>query len=181
MKKFRYFIFTLSLTVLLFSCDETDMKFTNSSDTLKENITPDQTGWGVIVEFVDSSFTKAILNAGRSRIFQKRFETILDEGMIVQFFSERSHQRVSKLTADSAFIDDRTKNMVAKGRVFVIADSSGTTLETKELHWNNTTEKLYSTEFVRIVSPNETLEGWAFESDQNLSNYKIFKVSGIQR
>jgi len=181
MKNFNYLLLSSLLLLALFSCDETDIKFTGSSDTLIENITPDQTGWNVRVQFVDSSFTKAVLDAGRTRIFQNRFETILDQGIAVQFYSEKSGERVSKLNADSAVIDDRTKNMVAMGRVFIIADSSGTTLETSELHWENKTEKLYSTKYVKIVSANETLEGWGFESDQNLTNYKIFKVSGIQR
>jgi len=31
---------------------------------------------------------------------------------------------------------------------------------------------------VRITSPDEKLQGYGFESDLNLTNYKIYKVSG---
>ena len=182
MKKYNFIFFLLIfLGLYLQSCDNPQEETAKRIDTLITGITPDQTGWDVTVHFLDSSFTKAILKAGRTRIFQKRYETILDEGLEVEFFSEKTNKRVSKLTADSAIVDDRTKNIVAKGHVVIVADSSGTKLETSVLHWNNKTQKLYSTEFVRITTKNETLEGWGFESDQNLNNYKIFKVSGIKR
>jgi LPS export ABC transporter protein LptC len=108
-------------------------------------------------------------------------ETYLDGGLQVEFYSRSSGKRVSFLTADSAKIDDRTKNMLAWGHVVVIGDSSHSRLETSILHWDNKTQKLYSTEFVKITSPGEKLQGYGFESDQNLTNYKIFKVSGEQK
>ncbi len=163
------------------SCDEPMQKINPKADTLVTGVTPEQSGWDVTVYFLDSSLTKAILKAGRTRVFQKRFETILDEGLEVQFFSTESGERVSHLTADSAIVDDRSKNIVARGNVVIIADSSGTKLETAVLHWNNKTRKLYSDEYVKITSKTETLEGWGFESDENLSNYKIYKVTGIKR
>lgn len=165
----------------LSSCDEPLKTSFGKTDSLAKGITPDQIGWKVEVRFIDTSFTKAILNSGRTRVYQTRMETFLDDGLVVQFFSKRTNKRVSRLTADSAVIDDRTKNMVAKGNVRVVADSSGTVLETSVLHWDNKTQKIYTTEFVKINSINESIQGYGFESDQNLTNYKIFKVSGIQR
>jgi hypothetical protein len=46
--------------------------------------------------------------------------------------------------------------------------------------WSEERKKLYSTEFVRIESPTEILEGYGFESDQQLKNYTIFKPSGVR-
>lgn len=141
---------------------------------------PDQISWDAEVIFVDSSFTKAILNAERARVYNERMETLLDGGVKVKFMDKESKKKVSTLTADSARIDDKTKDMLAKGDVVVISDSSNTKLETSLLMWDNKTEKLYSTEFVRITSPNEILEGYGFESDQNLTNYKVMNVSGVR-
>jgi LPS export ABC transporter protein LptC len=182
MKNFNCIFFIAALIALFSdSCDMPETKTARQVDTLITGITPDQTGWDVTVRFIDSSVTKAILKAGRTKIYQKRYETILDEGLEVQFFSAETGKRVSILTADSAIVDDKTKNMVAKGNVVIVADSSGTKLETSVLHWNNKTQKLYSTEYVVITSLSETLRGWGFESDQNLTNYKVFKVSGEKR
>ena len=85
------------------------------------------------------------------------------------------------MSCDSAEIDDRTKNMLAKGNVLVWSDSSRTKLETSVLHWDNKTQLFYSTEFVTIDSPEEKIQGYGFESDQNLKYYRIFKVSGEQK
>ena len=176
------FLFLLTITFALTDCTETsDSKAKTAPDTLLKGVTPDQTGWDLEVFFVDSSFTKAILHAKRGRVYQNRMETKLDGGMRVDFFSQTSKGRVSYLTADSAVIDDKTKNMIARGHVFVYADSSKATLNTSVLQWNNTTQKIFSTEYVVFNRPGETITGWGFESDQNLNNYKIYKVSGVEK
>lgn len=133
-----------------------------------------------VIQFMDSSHTKAVVRAKRARVLEDRMQTMLDDSVCVEFFSRTTGGRISVLTADSAAIDDRTKDMTARGHVKVVADSSGTTLTTPLLMWSNSEQKLHSTEFVRIESPTEILEGYGFESDQNLKNYKIYKVSGIQ-
>jgi len=71
--------------------------------------------------------------------------------------------------------------MHAYGHVVAINDSARTRMETSILFSNNKTEKFYSTEFVKVVSPKERIQGYGFESDQNLNNYKIFRVSGEQK
>jgi LPS export ABC transporter protein LptC len=177
----KFLLISLVSSLLLSSCDESEKSRVKPNDSLAKGISPDQTGWNIEVKFVDTSFTKAILNTGRTRVFQQRMETYLDYGLKVQFFSKKSGQRVSLLTADSAIIDDKTKNMVAKGVVRVVADSSGTVLQTSALYWDNKTMKIYTTEYVQITTRTETIQGYGFESDQNLTNYKIYKVSGIQR
>ena len=88
---------------------------------------------------------------------------------------------MSHLVADSAKIDDKTRDMFAFGNVVVVSDSTGSRLETQVLEWNNRTQRLYSNEFVRINTPNETIEGYGFESDPSLKNYRISRVSGVKR
>ncbi len=177
----KFLIYINLIVILLIGCDDPKKKVFKKTDSIDVNITPDQIAYNVEVAFVDSSFTKAILNADRGRIFNSKFETLLDGGLEVQFLSEYSGKRVSLLTADSAKIDDRTKNMLATGNVIVISDSSRTKLETSLLEWNNSTRKLYSTAYVKITTPMEIIEGYGFESDPNLTHYKILKVSGVQQ
>ncbi|MFH1050570.1 MAG: LPS export ABC transporter periplasmic protein LptC [bacterium] len=169
------------LAIVLVSCDEGKVIPKKNIESHNLETQPDQISYETEVFFADSSFTKAILKAKRARVYQARFETLLDGGVYVQFFKRQSNKKVSYLTSDSARIDDRTKNMLAGGNVIVISDSTNTKLETSLLEWDNTTQKLYSTEFVKVTSPSETIQGYGFESDQSLSNYKIFKVSGEQR
>lgn len=165
--------------IILFFCScEEEEKLAVSQQIDATETLPDQISWDVTVDFIDSSFTKAVLTAKKALIFEKRKETLLDSGLKVVFFSSETGKRASVLTADSARIDDVTKDMMAMGNVVVISDSNQTRLETELLMWKNKDEKLYSTEYVKITSPDEKLQGYGFESDLNLTNYKIFKVSG---
>lgn len=179
--KYIYIIIVL-FSLISISCTETEKPVLENKKNEKiTEIEPDQISYNVSVSFVDSSFTKAILHAGRARVYFSRYETLLDSGVKVEFYSRQSNMRISILTAENARIDDNTRNMLARGNVIVISDSTGSKLETNLLEWNNTTQKIYSTEFVRITSPSEIIEGWGFESDPNLNNYRISKVSGIKR
>ncbi len=126
----------------------------------------------------DSLAVRAIVSADKASVFEDRKKTYLNDSVQVEFLHKLSQQRVSLLTADSAEIDDKTHDMTARGHVVVISDSTATTLTTSLLMWDEKKRKLYSTEFVRIESPTEIIEGYGFESDQYLKNYTIFKVSG---
>lgn len=173
-------LLAIPLLIILSSCEENSEKKYKELEKINAG-DPDQVSRNISVRFIDSSFVKAVLTAERGRIFFERKETFVDTNVKVQFYSRESGSRISILTCDSAKIDDRTKNMYAYGRVFVKADSSGTTLTTTFLEWNNSTQKLYSDQFVRISSPSQEIEGYGFESDQKLENYKIFRVTGIKR
>ncbi len=166
--------------LFMFSCADEENHSPKLKSTNVKTETPDQVSFNPEVVFVDSSFTKAILKADEARVYQARMETILDGNLRVDFFSKETGERVSYLTADSARIDDRTKDMLAMGNVIVISDSSETKLETDVLQWSNKERKLFSTEFVKITSPKQYIEGMGFESDQSLDNYKVMKVMSIQ-
>jgi LPS export ABC transporter protein LptC len=182
--KSNFNIFLLSfITVMILSglssCDIFDSKIAKPIDSTFVFREPDQTGHDIEVVFNDSGYTKAILKAKKGRVYQDNQETFLDDGLNIEFYSRASGLRISLLTGDSARIDDVTKNMLARGHVVVISDSTGNKLETEILEWNNTTQKIYSNEFVRITTRNEVITGYGFVSDQNLDNYKINRVSGI--
>ena len=181
MKLIYVFILPFTFLVIFNGCDDPKKNIFKKVDSIDVSNVPDQIAFNIEVAFVDSSYTKAILNAHRGRIYNNKFETLLDGGLEVKFLSESSGKRVSLLTADSARIDDKTKNMLAWGKVVVISDSSNTKLETSVLEWHNDARKLYSTAYVKITSPMEIIEGYGFESDPNLSYYKILKVSGVQQ
>lgn len=142
---------------------------------------PAHVSYNVKVVFTDSTRTKAVLQAREARVLDDRQETIMRDTVIVDFFSMSSGLRVARLTADSAVVDDRTKDMVAYGNVRVWSDSSRTSLTTSVLHWSNQRQRISSTEYVKIIAPSETIEGVGFESDQYLTSYRIYRVRGERR
>ncbi|HYF04177.1 MAG TPA: LPS export ABC transporter periplasmic protein LptC [Patescibacteria group bacterium] len=142
---------------------------------------PTHLTWNITVRFMDSTITKAILKGRRARVYEERQETLLDSGVVVDFMGTTGTGRVARMTSDSARVDDRTRDMIARGNVVVISDSTGKKLTTTLLTWDNATQKLRTTEYVKIESPGEIIEGFGLESDQYLKEYRIFKVSGIKQ
>lgn len=137
---------------------------------------PSQESWNSTITFSDSGRTKAILWSGHiSRFTQQRY-TLLADSIRVDFFDD-DQKHTSLLTAKRGRVNDATEDFVAYGNVVVVSDS-GTTLKTDSLFWNNSNRKIYTQAFVDIVSPTEHIMGQGMESDQNLKNYKIFRVSG---
>jgi LPS export ABC transporter protein LptC len=130
------------------------------------------------VYFMDSSVVKAVLRAAWAEVFDAKQETYLGGGVRVEFFSRATGERISILTADSAVIDDKTKDMTARGNVVVVSESPARTVRTTLMMWDNTRQRLRSSEFVSITSPEEILQGIGFESDQHLEHYTIYNVSG---
>lgn len=142
---------------------------------------PAHTSYGLDILLTDSSFTKARVRAAEGRLYDDRQQTTLGGGVDVVFFDRRSGTVAARLRSDSAFIDDRTKNMTAIGRVSVRSDSTRTSLTTDRLMWIHATQRIRSEDPVRIITPSETIDGIGFESDQLLTDYRIFKVKGVHR
>ena len=147
----------------------------------KNDITPSNTLWGVDMTFMDSTLTKAKLHANHVRLYSDKQESLLDTNVVVDFYSVTG-TRNARLTCDSARVDNRSNNMWAYGHVLVVSDASQTRVETNSMMWDNTKRKLYSNEYVKITRPGEIIEGGVgFESDESISNYRIFKVSGVKQ
>jgi LPS export ABC transporter protein LptC len=173
--------FLLLLLFLIVSCtSEPEEKYTKEVKMKLERM-PDQMARNVVVEFLDSIYLRAKLWAKVGKVFNQLGETWLYDSVKVEFYSRRSGARQSVLTADSAKINDRTKDMYAFGRVVVVADSPKTILRTSFLEWRNKLQRLYSNEYVEIITPEEEIRGFGFESDLNLTNYKIYRVSGVKK
>ncbi len=169
-KKILIFLFLFTLSVS--SCDE---KFKPTRTDINTNEMPSQESWNSTVTFSDSGRTKAILEAGHISVYSSKGFTLIDSGAKVDFY--RDGEIVSTLTGKKGKIDDRTKDIEIYDSVNVV-NKEGSELKTQKLFWNNKTQRVSSDEFVTIKTPAETIEGIGFESDQNLRNYKIFKVSG---
>lgn len=137
---------------------------------------PSQESWNSTITFSDSGIVKAVVKAGHIYAYDHTRITYLDSGVVVDFFDEFGHHS-TKLTSQRGSVDEGTNNLEATGNVVVRSDS-GTVVYTEKMFWTNAKQLIHSPEFVRIVSPKEQLQGTGFESDHNLRNYRIFKVTG---
>jgi len=173
MSRIKKIIIILVISAAFFSCGD---KFKPATDDNESENSPSQESWNSTVVFSDSGNVKAVLTAGHISVFTAKGYTLIDSGAKVEFY--RDGKIVSVLTGMKGRIDDKTSNIEITDSVTVI-NSEGSRLITEKLLWKNDVQKVYSDVFVRITTPEEIIEGTGFESDQNLSNYKIYKVSGV--
>lgn len=136
---------------------------------------PSQESYNTTVTFSDSGKVKAILTAGRIRIFTKFNYTLIDSNAKVDFYKEGVYS--STLTGRRGKIYDGTKDVEVYDDVKLVS-TDGSTLTTNKLLWVNKTQRIKSDEFVHITTKTEDIQGYGFEADQNLKNYVIYKVSG---
>ncbi|MBD5322359.1 MAG: LPS export ABC transporter periplasmic protein LptC [Bacteroides sp.] len=80
--------------------------------------------------------------------------------------------------ADSARYMKRTQVWRLDGNVS-ITNVMNEKFLTEQLFWDQRTHKLYSDSFIHIERTDRVLEGYGFESNEQLTNYTIKKVSGI--
>lgn len=142
---------------------------------------PTHTSYTVDIMLSDSSFVRARVRADVGRVREDLQQTELVGNVRVVFFQKRSNAVGARLTCDSVVIDDRTRNMTAIGSVVIISDSSKTTLRTSQLMWTHATQRVRSDQAVRIETPTEQIDGIGFESDQYLTDYRIFRVRGVHQ
>ena len=173
----KYYVLSFLLMIFVLGCNDATKEIESNDVNYKDM--PDQICYNMEFVFFDSSSIKNVINSQRARIYNDKKETILDGKVLVRFYDANNKQS-GTLNADLVNIDDATKDMIASGNVVVFSDSSKTKLETSELKWKQETGKIYTNVYVKITSPTEIIEGIGLESDESLSNYRIFKVTGIK-
>jgi len=166
------------LLLSLISCTGKDVKPKVDSSFIVEEL-PAQESWNSTVFFTDSGKTAAILYTGHLQLFNIRKETILEDGVKVEFFNSLE-MRTTTLTSKRGRVDERTNDLYAIDSVVAVNDS-GIVVRTDELKWRNRDQKIVSDKYVTIDSPDEHIEGYGFESDQHLRNYVIYNITYITK
>jgi len=154
-------------------CEE---KVKPSVVALSQGEIPSQESWRSTVILSDSARVKAVVWAGHIASFGQQRLTELEDSVHVDFYNSKE-EHTSLLTARRGKVNDATQDFEAHENVVVISDS-GTILRTDRLFWTNKDQKIHTDAFVDIVSPTEHIMGTGLISDQNLKNYRIFKVTG---
>lgn len=161
--------------IFLFQACSSEKLEPPKTDIVNPDSIPSQESYGTTVTFSDSGKVKAILIAGRIRVYSKFNYTLVDSGAKVDFYKEGIYS--STLTGRRGKIYDATKDVEVYDSVKLVSQN-GSVLTTNKLLWVNKTQRIKSDEFVHIKTPNEDIQGYGFEADQNLKNYVIYRVSG---
>jgi len=172
--RYSYYLFLLFLWSIT-SCNDDVEKVRVVTE---KNKLPIETGYTIQINYTDSGFPRARLFAPLMERFanDEKNYTEMRKGITAYFFN-KNRKVDSYLKAKYAIRYDREKRMTARNDV-VLVNNKFDTLNTEELNWDETTQRIYSDKAVRITTPDEIIIGEGFESNTEFDKYKIFKIKG---
>lgn len=170
----------LIVVSISFTACENNIAVVQSLTALEDQL-PVQSDKNVEVLYSDSALVRAKLIAPVLNQFAgKKNYMELPKGMEIIFYNEFKEQQ-TKLTADYGigYNNEGTdiNKMEAKRNVVVI-NEKGEKLNTEHLIWDAVTKKIYTDEFVRITTKDETIWGDGLKANQDFSNYEITHPKG---
>ena len=102
---------------------------------------------------------------------------VFPRGIYVEKF-DTLFQTEASIKADTAYYYDKKGLWELIGNVEV-ESLQGEHFETSQLFWDQKQEKVYSDKFMRIEQEDKIITGIGFESNQDMTQYKIFNSQGI--
>lgn len=178
MKSFCIWCSLLCTTMLMSSGCEEKIKPSILS-SIDSRTLPQQESWNSTIVVSDSGHITAIILAGYIRVFEADQKTHMSQGVRVRFFNPQGVQ-TSVLTSDEGTVDEATNNLEACKNVIVVSSDSSR-MTTEQLFWDNQRQLIYTPAYVQITTEKDKLQGHGFESNQNLKNYRIFRVTGTSQ
>lgn len=98
------------------------------------------------------------------------------KGIFFEQFDEKFHV-VAYIQADTAWYYDQKRLWKLRGRVN-IRNTEGLVYTSEELYWDGISHEFYSNVFSRLVTPERTIEGTNFRSDEQMTHYRVTNSVG---
>ena len=98
------------------------------------------------------------------------------KGVFFEQFDEQFHVQ-AYIQADTAWYFDQQRLWKLRGRVS-IRNVKGLIYTSEELYWDGIKHEFYSTVFSRVVTPERTMEGTYFRSDEKMEHYVVSNSVG---
>lgn len=172
---------TIALTVivmLLFSSCSGRKKELGAAITERDSL-PVMETLGVTTLISDSGITRYRIETDEWLVFDKKTPSYwaFEKGVYLENF-DTLFQVTSSIRSDTAYYYDKRKLWKLIGHVF-IKNVKGEKFNTELLYWDQTKEKVYSDQFIRIEQPDRIITGYGFDSDQRMEDWTIYRISGI--
>lgn len=133
---------------------------------------------GVNTLISDSGLIKYRLVAERWEVNQRREPSrwIFDKGLFMTQFDEKFHVQLY-IQCDTAYHYDTRRLWELRGRVHVMT-KDGLDFKSEELFYDMNRHEFYSYKFSTLITPERTLQGTYFRSDENITNYYVSNSKG---
>lgn len=101
---------------------------------------------------------------------------IFEKGLFFEQFDEKFHVQ-SYIQCDTAYYYDQKKLWELRSRVSILT-KDGLRFTSHQLFWDQASHELYSNVLSRLVTPDRTLEGTYFRSDERMTRYFVSNSRG---
>lgn len=101
---------------------------------------------------------------------------IFEKGLFFEQFDEKFHVQ-SYIQCDTAYYYDQKKLWELRSRVSILT-KDGLRFTSQQLFWDQALHELYSNVPSRLVTPDRTLEGTYFRSDERMTRYFVSNSRG---
>ena len=176
MKSLTFLISHLSFLICFAACSET---VSHTAPAVRDRDSASMmTSYGVNTLISDSGVIKY-------RIVTERWDVntiknpprwTFEKGIFMEQFDEKFHIE-GYIQADTAWYYDQQKLWELRGRVY-IRNVNGLIFRSEELFWDGIRHEFYSHKFSRVVTPERTLEGTYFRSDEHMTHYEVSNSEG---
>ena len=137
----------------------------------------DQLSVDVEITLTEKGNIKALIKSKLLERNDNSLELKLTDNVNVDLYDD-NYQHSSLITSNYAFVSETENKINAFGDVIVAADN-GQQLWTDSLLWDNKADKIFTNASLTFISGNlDTLYGTGFESNIDLTNWKITKPRG---
>ena len=102
--------------------------------------------------------------------------TIFDKGILLTQFDEHLHVQ-AYIQADTAYKYDEQRLLELRGRVRILS-KDGVKFRGEELFWDQDKHEYYSNMYSYFETPERTLEGHYFRSDESMRKYYVSNTRG---
>ena len=136
------------------------------------------TSYGVNTLISDSGVIKYKIVTERwdVNVIRQPSRWTFEKGIFLEQFDEKFHVE-GYINADTAWYYDQQKLWELRGRVH-IRNVNGLVFDSEELFWDGLKHEFYSHKFSKVVTPERTLQGTYFRSDEHMAHYEVSNSVG---
>lgn len=176
LKAKNYMPSLLAAALVLFGCEE-QKEHTAGAIYSRDSVAV-MTTWGVNTLISDSGVIKYRIVTERWEVNQAKNPSrwTFDKGLFLEQFDDKFHVQ-SYVQCDTAYYYDQLHLWELRSRVRVLT-KDGLRFASEQLFWDENRHELYSYVFSRLVTPERTLQGTYFRSDEKMTRYYVSNSRG---
>lgn len=177
MYKIKYFIVIGVIVSWVLSACQNPVEHTAPAIHDRDSVAM-MTSYGVNTLISDSGVIKYRIVTERWEVNTNRVPSrwIFDKGMLLEQFDEKFHIN-SYIQCDTAYYFDQERVWKLYGRVRILT-KDGLRFTSEQLTWDENKHELSSYVFSKLVTPERTLQGSYFWSDERMTRYFVSNSKG---